>query len=192
MAYAVAADFGGAVGYLKQVDITDPDVLTLIGDILERSTDIIDTYLGFSYAGYTTATVKYVRAGYGPYLSLSPHEQGSVSSVTTMNDVDLGDYWEELDNGSLYAVDANGYEGNWNHGRYKITANWGYGDVPAAVKEVCVELAVNIWRSRASGHFSRVVGVQGGGAVGYEGALTPQQKMILDKVIDNLSRGSVY
>lgn len=44
---------------------------------------------------------------------------------------------------------------------------------------MCLELAVNIWRLRDVGRFTNIVGVEGAGAVGYEGALTPQQKLVL-------------
>jgi hypothetical protein len=50
------------------------------------------------------------------------------------------------------------------------------------VIEVEIELAVNLWGSRDARQFTDVVGVEGGGAVGYNRALTNRQKMIIDDV----------
>jgi hypothetical protein len=49
---------------------------------------------------------------------------------------------------------------------------------------VGLELACNIFTEAKSGHFSDIQGVQGEGgdvAVGYMGALTKRQRMILDQ-----------
>jgi hypothetical protein len=96
-----------------------------------------------------------------------------------MGGEDLDGLWEETSRGFLYAVDANGYEGNWNAGRYVVTAKWGYGPVPHDVQEITLEIAINMWRSAESGRFTNVIGASDGGAVGYEGALTPFQLMVL-------------
>lgn len=188
MAYVTAANFGGAQGYLTQVDIANSNTLAIVNGILDRATDIVDKRLGFGFAAWPSASVKQVRAPYGAYFNIPPHQQGSVTLVKTMGDDDLVGYWVETDNGRLYAVDAYGNEGDWRASRYKVTAVWGYGPVPEAVKEVTLELAVNIWQSREAGRFSRVVGVAGGGAVGYEDALTPMQKMVLDDIKDSYVR----
>ena len=182
MAYATAEELTGPVGYLNQVDTADEDVLTLVESILTRATEIVDGYLRFSYEAFTDQTVKSIRAGYGPYLTVPAHEQGTISLVETVGGTDLDGNWEELESGSLYAVDDSGFEGNWNAGRYNVTANWGYGPVTSDVKQVVLELGVNIWRSKDSGRFTNVIGASDGGAVGYEGALTPHQRMILDNV----------
>jgi hypothetical protein len=181
-AYAVAEDLGGSVGYLKNVDITDPTILELVENILDRATSIVDGFLQFSFSGFTSGTAVKVKAGYGAYMPIPPHDYGSVTAVLDGSGGDLVGLWEELASGTLYAVTDNGYEGNWNGGRYTITADWGYGNVPDDVIEVTLELAVNIWRSKDSGRFTNVIGASDGGAVGYEGALTPQQKMVLTNV----------
>ena len=188
MAYVVAQDFAGERGYLTQVDLDDTGTKTTVDNILDRATDIVDKHLGFSFDDWGSASVKSVRAPYGSYFNIPAHQQGSITLVTTMDDVDYAGYWEETDSGRLYAVDASGNEGDWMSRRFKVTAIWGYGPVPASIAEVTLELAVNIWQSRIAGRFSRVIGVQGGGAVGYEGALTPQQKMILDDIKDSYVR----
>lgn len=191
MAYVVAADFGGVAGYLSQVDIADASTLTVVESILDRATDIVNKRLGFSFEAWGGAAVKNVRAPYGAYFNLPAHQQDSVTLVKGMDNTDYVGYWEETDNGRLYAVDVSGNEGDWGARRYKVTAIWGYGPVPESIKEVTLEIAVNVWQSRQAGRFSRVVGVQGGGAVGYEGALTPTQKMILDDVKDSYTRVAI-
>lgn len=168
--------------YLKQVEMNE-EVHDLFTKILDRATSIVDGALGALpntnfFAGYTSATTKKAR-GYGAYLVPPPHEIGSITLVVDVDGNNLVGYWEELEDGTLYAIDSNGVEWDWGNGRYTITADYGNGTVPSSVVEVVLELATNIWRSKDSGQFSNVVGVQGGGAVGYEGALTPRQKMIL-------------
>lgn len=189
MAYATPAEFGGDQGYLKQVDITDADTLQLVSDILDRATDIVDKYLKFSFGAYGAAATKKVRAGYSSYFSLPAHQIGSVTTVVDPAGTTL-EYWEELESGKLLAVDTDtGGEWSWRNYRYDVTAVWGYGPAPDSIVEVTLELAVNIWRSKDSGHFTRVVGASdGAAAIGYEGELTPQQKMILDKVIASYKR----
>ena len=74
------------------------------------------------------------------------------------------------------------YGALWRAGRYAATAQWGYGAAPTAVVAVTCELAVNGWRGRDRGLFSDVVGVDGGGAVGYNRALTNRQRFVLEQV----------
>jgi hypothetical protein len=51
------------------------------------------------------------------------------------------------------------------------------------VKEVALEIAVNIWRSKDKGLWTDIIGVEsGGGGIRFIGGLTNQQKAILDAV----------
>lgn len=192
MAYATVEQLRG---YLTKVPAGEEND-TLLGNVLDRATSIVDAVLGFSFDGYTSGTTRVVYVGYGtPYLVLPVHEAGSVTLVTTAAGNDLAGYWQELSDGTLYAAGASGALGYWWGGSvgllpaawgysYTVTANWGYGDPPDSIVEVTLELAVNIWRGRTKGLFSDVVGVEGQGAVtvGYQGALTNQQKMIVQAV----------
>lgn len=179
MTYATAAEFAGASGYLTQIDIAEPDQLTKVNAVLARADAIVDGYLRFSFTAFANSE-KNVRSQFGPYFVIPGHDVGSVSAVTTMGATAITDFEEKAD-GVLYAYDPDtGYEWDWNGAMYKITADWGFGDVPADVKEVALELAVNIWRSAESGHFTNVIGATDGGtAVGYESDLTPRQKVVL-------------
>jgi hypothetical protein len=172
--------------YLPQVDATGENT-TLLNAILERATSIVDGYLGFSYGDYpATATARTVH-NYGmAEFALPPHEAGSVTAVA-FNGAAVTDYQTVTDDrGSdvLLATSESGwaYAGYplWTAGRYVVTAKWGYGPAPDRVVEVVLELAVNLWRAKDAGRFSDVVGVEGGGAVGYARAFTDQQRMVLD------------
>lgn len=181
--YATVAQFKR---YLKQLaTVTDATVLADIQDVLDRATDIVDLALGFSFVAYGAAAARDLRALGGDVWDIAPpHEIASVASVyeitskgtTYESTSEITDY-EELEDGRLFRG-AGWAPGAW----YRITAEWGYGPAPAAIVEVTLEVAVNIWRSSDRGQFSDVIGVEGGGAVGYQRALTNQQRMIIDQV----------
>lgn len=180
MAYVNVTDFIGSSGYLNQVDAADPNNLTKATAVIARAEKIVNGVLEFEFAGFANEE-RAVRSQYGPYFPLPAHDPGSVSKVTTTGGTEITDF-EEKNNGILYAVNSDGYEFNWNAARYLITADWGYGDPTDDVKEIVLEVAVNIWRSAESGRFTNVVGAVDGGSVGYESALTPFQKMVLKDI----------
>ena len=161
----------------------------LLGSLLERATLAVQGYMGFEFAGYGAATDRDVCCDRsGVWLRLPFHEIGSVTAVTVLD----GRYtasetettvaatdWQEESEGE-HAGDVY-YRDGWTAGQwYRVTSEWGYGDAPADVVQVVLELAVNLWRGRDRGMFSDVVGVEGGGAVGYSRALTNYQRMVLD------------
>lgn len=179
--YLTIEEFAGEDGYLHQLDITEPSVETKALAVLERAESIVDGILGYHYEAYANGQ-KTVRAQRGEYFTLPAHDIGSVTAVTDMYDVTL-DEWQELENGMLLFTNAYGYLGNWGGAFWKVTADWGYGPVPPDVKEVTLEIAVNIWQSAEAGKFTDVVGASDGGAAGYEKELTAQQRMILKNAI---------
>lgn len=151
---------------------------------LERATAIVNLALGFEFSAYgDEEATKDVRCYGGAYLDLPHHEADSVETVlevtgrgaTYESTEAITDYIEEAD-GRLYR-----YEG-WGDGWYRVTAIWGYGPAPESIVQVTLEVAVNLWQGRQAGLFSDIVGVEGGGAVGYRRALTNQQRMIIDQV----------
>jgi hypothetical protein len=160
----------------------EPSTDALLEAILERATDIVDTSLGFSFEGYSSSEIV-IKAPRSKWLLLPNYEAGSLTEVANYDQTrTYTDYDIEADNHRyLYREDA------WTDGRYRVTASWGYGDPPPALVEVTLEVAVNIWRSKDKGLFSDVIGVEtgpGGGAVGYQGALTNQQKMVIKGIRD--------
>lgn len=151
--------------------------------VLDRARSIVDLGLGFSFfdAGgeWPAATARTVRADGTPYLRLPPYQEGSITGIVVAGTATAVTGWAEAwsaGRGVLERYPA------WDVGRYTVTAAYGYGAAPAAVVEVNLEVAVNIWQARQAGRFSDVVGAEGGGAVGYQKALTAQQAMILKQV----------
>lgn len=172
--------------YLTQVG-TGADVNAVLSDCLDEATNIIDGELGYSYATYGTAAARDVYLEVASrYLRLPAHEIATPSTVTVValvsdkgasseSTTTLTD-WEELEDGRLW------YGGGWSGDSwYRVTAKWGYGAAPAALEKVCIELAINLWSSRDARQISDVVGVEGGGAVGYNRALTNRQRMVIDQ-----------
>lgn len=170
---------------LPQVPQT-PEVDALLTAYLTRAAGVVDLELGFAFAEYGAAAARDLRrARVGDTLDLPAYEPGSVSGValvsgkgtswemtTTVSD------WTPLDD--FGALGGPLYRGaGWPDGWYRITAKWGAGPAPAEIVQVALELAVNFWRGRDRGMYSDVIGVEGGGAVGYARALTNLQRDVL-------------
>lgn len=171
---------------------------SLLDAICTRVQAIIELYLGFTFAAYTSATTKVVYGNGTPWLPLPPFEPGSVTSVVVEvasgTPAAITGWAEEGTGSSLYITGNPPYSGGWRENvRYVVTADWGLGPTwPDALKEVAVELAANIFEESKTGHFSDIKGVQGEGgavAVGYEGALTKRQRLILNKIKQQYSGG---
>lgn len=181
-AYATAATL--RTQYLVQLKEADESTLTAF---LERATSIVETALGFAFAGYTElARARRVRSYGGAYLTLPPHLAGSITAVAWGGSAVDGTTWAETPSGMLERVSSDvlltSWAGCWSEGFYSVTARWGYGDPPPAIVEVVCELAVNIWRSRDKGSFAEVIGVQGSGYLKVVGALTGAQREVIEAV----------
>ena len=180
-AYATIADLRQMLPQIPAGTAQD----ALLQTMLDRATDDVDLALGFSFGAYpTTATAQDVNPVGGEYLEIPAHQQGTVTVATAVfargtsfeNTLPWVGYWSELDDGRLYSPL------NWTAPWYRVTAKWGYGPAPVSIVQVTLEIAVNLWRGHDRGLFSDVVGVEGGGAVGYNRALTNQQKMIIQGI----------
>lgn len=143
----------------------------------------------FDFAAATSGT-KIVRSYGGVFLSVPVHVAGSVSLIEAMSSTDPLDYttisdeWVEDEAGLIYRP------AGWPiDGRYRVTANWGYGTVPDDIKEITLELAVNLWRSKDKGGFTEMIGTEGDGAIRVVGALTRDQKAQL-KAWTDVQRGN--
>jgi hypothetical protein len=197
VAYATVAQLRD---YLPQVENTAGND-TLLGRILDRATQIIDTELGFAFG---TATVS-MRTVYGDgtdYLIPPVFVSGSVTAVTTITGYSVPSYIEQ--DGALVARTSAGVlaplysypllsgdvaVGAWLYGvPYTVAATFGYASVPADIVEATLEIAVRIWRARDAG-FSDVVGVEGSGAVGYNGKYPAVVTAILDNYKARVPRG---
>lgn len=188
--------------YLQQVTPSGEND-DLLDTIVARAEGIIAEYLGFEWAAYdSVASTKVVTGGGTAWLTLPPHQFGSITSlVYEGNTGEITGYVEEP-SGDLY-VGSSGvwawsdnyapYGSTWGRYRYTVTAKWGQGAVPEALKEVAVELSVNLWKERDKGMYSDVIGVEGAGAVavGYTRAFTNRQEAILRRYKRNYTRPMV-
>lgn len=173
----------------------DPD--TLLNMLCDRAESTVNEALGFAFGPYpVNATVQVIYGSGTPWLALYPHEAGSVTLVTHEASTSAIEGWAEDTDGNLYLTGAspfgsygtmNGYSqyvSNWLRQRYSVTAKWGYGPAPDSLKEVAVEVAINLWKEREKGMYSDVIGVDGGGAVavGYRRAFTNRQMYVINAV----------
>lgn len=173
----------------------------LLQKVLNRATRIIRTVIGYDFASATVGSD--VVYGDGTiYLVPSAFVDGSVTLVTTISGLSVPDYIEQ--DGMLIVVDADGvipdrgiYDAwrnafipyGWREGvPYTVAATYGYSTVPDDVVECCLEVAARIWRGGGSG-FSDAIGVEGGGAVGYNGAFPKLVREILNEYIEKTSLG---
>lgn len=175
--------------YLQQVTPSGEND-DLLDTIALRADSIIAEYLGYTWTAYDAAASTKVVTGTGSsWLYLPAHQFGTITSLVPEGTTsEITGYTEEPD-GHLYI----GSSGVWSwsdttngwpaNRRYTVTAKWGYGAVPEALKEVAVELAVNLWREKDKGMFSDVIGVEAAGSVvvGYQRAFTNRQLAILNR-----------
>lgn len=186
MSYATIAQFR-AKPYVEQVG-TGVTVDAAIQAVLDRAHAIINEALGFSFAAYgETASDKDVRGDGGEWLWVPAYEGGSITGITAVSgraetgesETAITDYVVDEDERPYRVWRGSGWtRGTW----YRVTANWGYGAAPASIVEVELEVATNIWRSAAGTSFGTSVGMEGGGAVAVNRALTWAQRSIIDGV----------
>ena len=170
--------------YLDQLTVSAEND-ALLDAVIPRAEDIIAEYLGYTWSAYdSVASTMIVTGSSTPWLSLPPHQPGTVTLVTLEGQTSAytTDYTEQPD-GTLYLNNSLPYgRSGWYPYRYSVTAKWGYGAVPESLKEVAIELTVNIIREKDKGMFSDVIGVDGanGVTVGYQRAFTNRQLAILN------------
>jgi hypothetical protein len=147
--------------------------------ILARATGIIRSAIrnglrdeSFDFDESTpAASARSVNAGYGPLMALPPHIPDSVTAVVDSlgATVDSGDYTEQTTPPNYGALRMTGDPWSTTSpalwaGRYAVTARWGYGTVPDEIEELCLEIAVDIWRKKDAGFFPEI-GTAGEGAI---------------------------
>jgi hypothetical protein len=188
---------GGSVPSVTIVPATD----SLLQKALDRATDIVRTAMRslladetFDYAAYGAASTAIVRGVDTFYLRLPPHQAGSTTLVEYQSGSNPSSYtaltsdqWEATADGTLYRAAGWGGGLYGDYPRYRVTAVWGYGTpAPDAIVETVLEVAVNIWRTRDSGGFAEVVGVEGSGGMRQIAGLTKQQAAVLENLRDQL------
>lgn len=185
--------------YLPQVEQTAANV-RLLQSCLDRATDIVRNTMRalladptFDYVAYGAASTKIIRGHAGSYLTLPPHQEGSVTLVEYQSGTNPATYSTLADQylvegGQLYRA------GGWSHSgyRYRITAVWGYGPtVPDGIVQVVLELGVNFWRGKDRGMWTDTIGQDGQGSVKYTGGMTNLQKQSLQNVCAQLYQVAV-
>lgn len=164
--------------YLKQVEQSTETTSPMLVTILARATSIIRTAIRnelrdriFDFDSDTPAAItRSINAGYSVYLALPPHTIGSITSVIkTSSAAAVVGYTEQTTSphygalrltGDAWAITAPSLWAGW----YTVTAAWGYGVVPANINELCLEIAVDIWRKKDAGFFAEI-GTAGEGAL---------------------------
>lgn len=163
--------------------------------ILDRATAIIDGALQPIVFGAWpgSAAVRRVQSyGGSMYLTLPPHQLGSVNQLTYGGTTVPSTQYEETAEGNLAIIPDTvtypvlwgnlGQQPMWQPGFYTATATWGYGPVPESIVQLTLELATNIWRERASGLFQTVLGADDGAALRYVGGLNSTQRAIIANI----------
>lgn len=184
---------------LEQVTPTAAN-LRLLQRKLDRATGIVrDTMRAlladptFDYVAYGAASTKIIRGHAGSYLTLPPHQEGSVTLVEYQSGTNPATYSTLADQylvegGQLYRA------GGWSHSgyRYRATAVWGYGPtVPDGIVQVVLEIGVNLWRGKDRGMWTDTIGADGAGSVKYTGGLTNLQKQVLENACAQLHQVAV-
>jgi hypothetical protein len=202
----LSGDGSGLTGGTSPDVSIEPATDDLLETILERATDIVNEALGFAFEGYSSSE-KIIFAERSRWLTLPHYQAGTITSLEDYDRVESyteGDEYEVDDDNHRYLYKNDGsyaahgslstssyyaHTSNyWKYRRYRVTAAWGYGDPPPALVEVTIEVAVNIWRAKDRGLFTDVIGVEtspgAGAVVGYQGAMTNQQKMVVSGIRD--------
>lgn len=201
MAYATVAQLREYMGQIKPSLDNDG----LLGRILDRATQIIDTELGTSFALASSAGTSVVYGDGTDYLKPPAFVAGSVTAVTAPTGYTAPSY---LVSGDLLVVTRDGLlgplygseslagrmyapAGGWLAGvPYTVAATFGYTAYPADIVEACLEIAVDLWRFRDAGSI-KMAGVEGAGVVSGKG-LPATARMILDARIRRESFPGVW
>ena len=201
MAYATVDELRT---YLKQVPLGAQMDIELTA-VLARATSIIDEFLGFSFIAYGAASTINVPSHGGQYLTLPPHDPAtpptvinisgiSYNTIAAITDFNVRQFRSRAVLWRLQPATAVSFwwpspqwpTSLWPDPYYSVTAKWGYGPPPDAIVEVCLEVAVNIWRQKDRGMFTDVIGVDGSPAgssvVVVRGAFTNQQTAVMSAI----------
>ena len=162
--------------YLKQLEASTETILPTADAILDRATAIIRTTIRnelrdptFDFTADAPVTARLINAGYGVFLTLPPHAIGSLAGIVKASSgVTITAYFQHTappNYGNVRLLgDPWGTSPALWMGWYSVSAAWGYGVVPANITELCLEIAVDIWRKKDAGFFAEI-GVAGEGSL---------------------------
>lgn len=195
MSYATVAQLRK---YLKQVP-AGVGFDAELQDVLDAATGIIDEVLGYSYddvwgsvPSFDTFIAPFPAS---VYLKVPNFKAASTDYVSeTEDDVEITN-WREHGTMALVRTVAPYTSAACRpvwvpEETYTVRAIWGYGPAPAAIVEVCRQIAVNLFHSGAASRFTggALVGAgnatidpqgQKGGGRKYADFLTPAQEAII-------------
>jgi hypothetical protein len=176
---------------------TSDEYDALLDDACTNATAIVNSYIGdgqpFAFQTLGTADAPDARVFTGDGTIALPLDLPLQQFVSADNGgmAELPDgVWLEPANASLKGSivlkpEADGSQFGWDTARQSVIVRgvWGWGDVPADVIEVVLELAVRIVKGRAAG-YSDVIGIDAEGAsdstTAYVKALPALAKLALD------------
>jgi len=156
----------------------------LLTAILERAHKIVGRRLTFEFGAYGAAAEQDVLCRHSRcWLELPYHEIGGVASVyelsgrgaSTETETEV-EGWVEEDDCRL-CLHTGWSRGAW----YRVTATWGYGEAPADIVEVELEVAVNLYVGRPAGG-NASFGTDNQGGQPYPRALTWNQRDTIDEI----------
>lgn len=174
------------------VESATEDVLS---SVLDRATDIVRAAMRalladplFDYTSYGAASTQLVRGYDSEDLRIPVHQAGSVILVETETGSSPLSYTEmdaaQWDEEGVYLHRSGGWTGGT---RYRITAVWGHGPTASsAIEEVTLEVAANIYRSRATGGFIDTLGQDGASSVRVVAGLTKLQQATLQNIASTM------
>lgn len=181
--YATVAQFRQVMSQVPSGETQD----ALIRTALAAATAMIDSELTFGFAapGSVATSTDVLQRRASRYLNLPPYVAGSIEHVYALDAKGTSSESTEEILSTEYDVEEDGRLYNdfgWKAGWYRIEAIWGCGLAPQEIVQVCLEKAINLFIGGQGGQFSDVVGVDGGGAVGYNRAWTNSQRSVLANV----------
>ena len=181
---------------LDEIGTTGSESNAVLQKFLDRATAIVRKALAyligdpaFDYGAYPAASTTIIRSyGETEYLLIPVHQANNVTLVEELIGTNpatyqaISDEWLQEADGSLWRASG------WIDTRYRITAPWGYGPVTDEIKQLTLEVTINIWRSKDKGSFTEMIGAEGGGSTRFIGGFTKQQQSILESVAYPLRR----
>lgn len=147
----------------------------------------------FDFGALTGERTAYGR--YDQWLPLPVHEAGTVAAVADSAGVVVSALtYEEADDehreGRLRRINVDPWAEDaliWA-GRYTVTADFGYGPVPADIADLATDIAVDLWRRRDAGFYGEVGSADG--AVKVMKALGKQ--LIISNFVEQYRRAARY
>lgn len=160
---------------------------------MDRANDIVErASLPVVFADYPgTATQRVVYSDGTSSIFLPPYQADSLVEIrygsATASVTEAATYVIDYDSPQyLRMVSGYGYRPGqlpvWPVGPYYVSAKWGYGPAPAAVVQIALEQAINIFQATESGGIRQFESVEGNTVVLQTTGLSARQKAILDSV----------